>query len=274
MDALEAAQGLEIHGIATHRQVLALDQRVAQIARQIGMLEIGFVVRPRRQQHHMRLFVAFERRERREAILLATEKVGDMLDMQVAEHLGEDARNDQPVLQRVARPRGRLRAVGDDPPAAVRRTCEVDRIMMQPDAARRLDPLARPQVTVLAVHQRRRQQAFREQSLFAVEVGQHGVEQRRALGHGSRNLGPFVMRDDQRQRIKRPRTVRTLGVGIDIVSDPVFLNPPVDEFEPLLHVFRRHRIEMAEKFPPVRTHRPFFRQHFVVTVGAVRIDRE
>ena len=140
----------------------------------------------------MRLLVAVQRRERGEAILLVAEEIGDMLDVQVAEHLGKDARNDQPVLQRVAGARGRLRAVGDDPPAAVRRTRQVDRIMMQPDAAGRLDALARPQVTVLAVDQRRWQQAFRQQFLFAVEVGQHGVEQRRALGHGGRDLGPFV----------------------------------------------------------------------------------
>ena len=47
---------------------MALDQRIAEVTRQVGVLEIGFVVRPRRQQHDVRLLVALDRRQRGETI--------------------------------------------------------------------------------------------------------------------------------------------------------------------------------------------------------------
>ena len=50
-DALKAGQRLQEHFAIAHRQVVTLDKRQAQIMRQIDMLEIGFVVRPRCQQH-------------------------------------------------------------------------------------------------------------------------------------------------------------------------------------------------------------------------------
>ncbi len=49
VDALQSLQGFQIDTIVAHRQIRSFDQREAQIAREKNMLEIGFVVRPRRQ---------------------------------------------------------------------------------------------------------------------------------------------------------------------------------------------------------------------------------
>ncbi len=194
--------------------------------------------------------------------------------MQLAEHFRKNPRDDQPVLERVACPRRGLRAVAYGPPAAVRRAGEIDRVIVQPDSARRRDAAARPQVAVLAIDERRRQQPLGEQFLLAVEIGQDGVEQPGTLGNGGGNPGPFVVRNDQRQRVERPRTIGPLGIGIDVVGDAVFLDPAVYELEPLTHLLRRHRIEVVVELPPVRPHHAVIRQHLVVTAGAVRIDRE
>ena len=271
---LQAAQGFQVHRVAAHRQILPFDQRVAEVARQVGMLEIGFVVRPRRQQHDMRRLVALDRGERRQALLLVAEEIGDMLDAQVAEHFREDARHDEAVFQRIAGARGGLRAVGDHPPVAVGRPGQIDGVVVQPDIARRLDAVAGPQVAVLAIDQRRRQQTLGEQGLRPVEVGQHGVEHGGALGDRHRHLGPLLRRDDQRHRVQGPRPVGPIGRGIDVVGDAVFQDAPVDEFQALAHFVRRHRVEMVEELLPVRTYAAIRRQHFVVAVGAVGIDGE
>ena len=52
---LQAAQQLEEDAVVAHRQVAALDQRVAEVAGQVGVLEIGLVVRPRREQDDARV---------------------------------------------------------------------------------------------------------------------------------------------------------------------------------------------------------------------------
>lgn len=274
MDAFQAAQGLQINCVAAYRQVLALDQRKTEVAGEIGVFEIGFVVRPGRQQHDVWRFVTIDRRQRAQPVELVAEKIGQVLDVQVAKHLGEDARDDQPVFQRIACPGRRLRAVGDDPPAAVRRTRQIDGVIVQPDTTSRLDALTGPQVAVLTIDQRGRQQTFGEELLLAIEIGQHGIEQGGTLGDCRRYLGPFVGRDNQRQRIERPRPVGAVRIGIDVVGDAIFLDAPVDELQTLVHLVRRHRIEVAEELPPVRTYDPVRRQHFVVAAGAVRVDCE
>jgi hypothetical protein len=64
-------------------------------------------------------------------LLRLAKKSGEPVNMVVAERFGQDARGDQPVRQRVARAGGNLRAVGNHPPASVRRTREVGGVKMQ-----------------------------------------------------------------------------------------------------------------------------------------------
>jgi len=197
-----------------------------------------------------------------------------MLHVQVAEHFRENARNDQAVFQCITGPGRRLRAVGDDPPATIRRARQIDRILVQPDTAGRLDALTGPQIAVLAIDQRWRQQAFGKQLLLAVEVGQNGIEQGCPLRDRSRDFGPLFCRDDQRQRVERPRPVGAAGIGVDVVGDPVFLDPSIDEIKATMHFVRRDRVKMNEELPPVRTNSAVGIEHFIVAASAVGVDCE
>ena len=60
---LKPAQQLEINAIVADRQIAPFHQRVAEIAGEEGVLEVGLVVRPRRQQHDARV-VAIVRGDR------------------------------------------------------------------------------------------------------------------------------------------------------------------------------------------------------------------
>ena len=55
VDRLQAAERLQEHAAVAHRQVAALDQREAEVAREVGVLEVGLVVRPGREQHDARV---------------------------------------------------------------------------------------------------------------------------------------------------------------------------------------------------------------------------
>ena len=116
LGALQAGHGADEDAVVAHRQVLALDQQEAEIAREIGVLEIGFVQRPGRQHADRRIVAAAERRQIR---LQRLEERRDALDLQLPIDVGHGARQREPVLQRVARARRRLRAVAEHPPAAV-----------------------------------------------------------------------------------------------------------------------------------------------------------
>ena len=61
-------------------------------------------------------------------------------------HLLEDLA----ILERVARARGRLRAIGEQPPAAIRRARQVRGVDVQPGAIGGLQVLAGPEVVRMA----------------------------------------------------------------------------------------------------------------------------
>ena len=54
VDRLQSAQRLQVHAVVAHGEVGAADQGVAEVLREVGLLEVGGVVRPRRQQHDAR----------------------------------------------------------------------------------------------------------------------------------------------------------------------------------------------------------------------------
>ena len=140
VDALQAVDGLQPDAVVAHREVAALDEREAEVAREQRVLEVGLVVRARREQDDARRPVA-ARRPVQQRGAQRVEEGGEMLHVQVAEHLREDARDDEPVLERVARSGRRLRAVVDDPPAAVGRARQVGGVLQQMAAAGRAQPL-------------------------------------------------------------------------------------------------------------------------------------
>ena len=79
--------------IVAHGQILSLDEHVAEIARHIRLLKIGFVVRAGREHDHARL-VRLARRELREGVLRGEKKSGESMNVIVPERLRQNTRGD------------------------------------------------------------------------------------------------------------------------------------------------------------------------------------
>src|SRR5262245_39063450 len=94
---------------------------------------------------------------------------------------------------------------------------------MEKFSARRHETAAGPQIVVMAMDDGRRQKSFGKQAVRSIQVGQNRVQQARALLHGPREKMPLFSAYDQRQKIDLPKTVGSLGIGIDIVSYAVLL---------------------------------------------------
>jgi len=255
--AFQPAQRLQVQHVVAHREVFALHERQAQVAREKHVLEVGLAEGPRRQKRDVRR-VAFclalvfaHRRARRLG------QRGDELRIhgrkaphaQRAERIGKETRDDQPVFQRIAQARRRFGALRHHGPFACGRARQVHRHNLQILAARRRKALHRAQIAGVAVHQRGRQQPALQQRLLAVAIGHDGVEQLRALRHAALDHRPFVFVDQKRQQVERPWT-RLAIVGIDVVRDVVAAD--------LLHHRRRRLVEpghtvfaeQAEEAPP------------------------
>ena len=112
-----------------HHEVAALDEQEAEIAREIGLLEIGRAPRARRQDADAR-FAALA--ARLQAGAQFGEERRQALDVHVAVDGREGLRDDEPVLERVAGAGRRLRAVAEHPPAAVRPAADVGGVEPQP----------------------------------------------------------------------------------------------------------------------------------------------
>ena len=70
-----------------------------------------------------------------------------------------------------------------------------------------------------------------KKSTFAVEVGEHQVEQLGALDHSSLDATPFLVRQDERDRIERPRPVRAAVVALvaaNVVGHAVLFEQALD----------------------------------------------
>ena len=70
--------------IVAHREVLSLDEHVAEIAREISLLEISFVVRAGREHDDARIF-RLARRDARERILDVAKITGEPMDVDCRE---------------------------------------------------------------------------------------------------------------------------------------------------------------------------------------------
>ena len=52
MHRLQTLEGFEVEPIVSHKQIAAFHQRQPKVAGQVSVFEVGFVVRPRCQQHN------------------------------------------------------------------------------------------------------------------------------------------------------------------------------------------------------------------------------
>ena len=110
---------------------------IAEVAREVGVLEVGLVVRPGREQHDARRLRRPAARARAACRAACWKKPREPLHVQRRGRPRGTARDSQAVLERVARARRRLRALGEHPPAAVGRAREIEGGDVQVHAAGR-----------------------------------------------------------------------------------------------------------------------------------------
>jgi hypothetical protein len=269
----QTLQRLQVQALVAHREVAAFDQCQAQIACQVGMLEIGFVVRAGGEQHDARF--TFAGAHRAQAFHQRLVGGGQPLHPQVAEGLGEEARDDQPVFQQVAQARRGLRALRHNPPATGGIARQIESGDVQIRCARGRNAVQGPQVAGVALHQRRRQQVAREQLLGSVHVGHDAIEQLRSLQHAGFDLAPAVRRDDQREQIERPGSLRPVGVGVHVVGDAVVAQLALQIDGTAIEVVEAVTAEVFEETcPRRRSHSTrIFPPRIVPRFGARRVAR-
>ena len=175
----QPAQGFKKQPLVAHDQVAALHQAQAQVAGQIGVLKIGFVVRPGGQQGDVGSIAS--RAQCLEAVHERAVSGGQPLHLQRLKSLGKLARHRQAVFQQIAQPGRGLAALAHNPPIAIRSPRQVKRGHMQMHAAHRLDAVHGAQIARVALHQRRWQKPLRQKSLRSVHIGHHRFQQPHAL---------------------------------------------------------------------------------------------
>ena len=227
MHATESGQRLEVDAILTRHEVAALGEREAQIAREVGVFEVGLVVRARREQHDVRRFGA-ARRGRDEGFLKRPEETREQLDPLFAEGVGEQPRDDEAILQRVAGARRRLHPRADHAPSPIGAPPEIEGHQVEKRALRRPDAVTRAQKPRMRQDERCRHEAFHQQPLRSVEIGGNRVQQSGALAQAAGQQFPVVGGDDERQHVEAPGAGRTIGGCVDVVGDAVLEDLPLD----------------------------------------------
>ncbi len=137
-------------------EVFAFEQHEAEVAGDIGVLEIGLVVLAGGQDADAAVVPA---RIAVQRVAEIAEEAGEPMHMHLRIDVGEGARGGDAVLEREAGARRRLRAIAQHPPAAIRTAAEFEGAEMEEVSAGRLDADDRAQEFGIARDQFGRQQA-------------------------------------------------------------------------------------------------------------------
>ena len=225
MHGLQALQGFEVKLLVTHRQVIALHQAQAQIAGEVSVLEISFVVGPGGQQGDVRRGTRWA--SGLDAVDQRAVGLGQTLHGHGLKGLRKLPRHDLPVFDQVAQTRRRLCALRQQPPQTIRAACEVECGQRQKAPTHRGHAVHGGQIRRMALHQRSGQLATQHELLRPIGIGHDVFEQLHALQHARFDLLPVLVAQHEREQIKRPRALRLVGGGIHVVGDAVVAHLPL-----------------------------------------------
>jgi len=200
-DRSEAGDGADHDPAVLDGQVLAFEQHEAEVAGDVGVLEVGVVERAGREDGDTGVALV---REALQRVAKGAEEAGEAVDVVLGVEVGVDARGRDPVLQCEAGARGRLGAVAEHPPGAVGAAADFEGNEVQVVAAARRHPDHRPQPFAAAGDQAGRQVAVGDQAVRAVEVGDQRLEQVGALDQAAGDAGGFLLLDQDRNVGQRP----------------------------------------------------------------------
>ncbi len=262
--SLQTRHGANEHTVIADGEIFAFDQDKSEIAREIGVLEIGFVHRTRRQHANARIVLSVERGKCR---LESLKERCEALDMQRTVDIRHGARQRDPVLQGIAGARGRLRAIPESPPASLGRPANVDRIkpQMRATGGRRADQ--RPQEFRITGNHGRRQAAVAHQIGVAVEIVENGFEEFGALNDPCFELFPFRGVDQQRDVTERPRSYRAIRILIDAIEHTGISQMAIGAGKPALDLCRSQPGQHFDERQPMISKPPVTIHHLVEVVG-------
>ena len=267
VDRVQAAEGLEEHAVVAHREVATLDQGVAEVAREVGMLEVALVVGPGSEQHDARIVVV-ARRQADEGVAGGGEEGGQSPHPAFAVGLRQDAREHDAVLERVAGAGGRLRAVGEHPPRAVGSAHQVGGVEVQAPPAGHGELMARAQEAGMGEQHRRRQQAVVQQALRPVAVGEDEVEEVGALRQPGGDAVPLGAADDLGQGVELPRAIEAARIAIDVVGHPVLADQALRVLAPPRELVRAAQaLKLTGEGAPLRAQPPAAVEQLVPAAG-------
>src|SRR5262249_157224 len=140
------------------------NERKAEMSREIGMLEIGFVMRPWCEENNARL-VAPRRSKVEEHSTLLPEEGAQTLHVAVTDFVGQNSRDHVPIFPGVTGSARSLGAVRQDPPLAIGRAPQVTCMQMQINLRADLNAAAGTQKSLIRIHQFGREKAIAEEAL-------------------------------------------------------------------------------------------------------------
>ena len=123
---------------------------------------------------------------------------------------------------------------------------------MQVRAAHGLHAVHGAHIARMALHQGRRHEGFADQLLLAVHIAQDAFQQFGALGHTRTQARPGVGVEDQWEEVQRPRTLRAIAVGVDVVGDAVVAHLACQALAASVQIGQALRSEMLEERLPRR----------------------
>ena len=187
-------------------------------------------------------------RELRQRFPQRHEERREALHVALAEDGGQRARKDDPVFQRIARARGRLRAVAENFELPVVVAHQIGGVQMQPAVLRQPDAVARAQKAGIGPQQFRRKHAAQNRIRRAIQVRQQAVQQPRALDQSFADAVPLRGRNQQGNKIQAPGPVQAVRIAVDVVRDAVLVDQPPRLFASLAELAGLQLIEQGNKF--------------------------
>ncbi len=240
MHGLQALHRLQVEVLTAHRQVPALDQGQAQVARQVGLLEPGLAVGPRRQEHDAgRVTTGGLARGSLQRIQQPLVAASDVLHPHLPKDVGKLRRDQQAVVQHIPQTRRPLGPLGDDPPATIGPAGDIKGHDQESLATRGSRPVHGAHIARMAQQQGGRQEALMQELPRPIEVRQYRLQQLGALHETGLDFRPVLRLDQERQQFQRPGARRHAIGAEDVMGNPIPLNLLMDLGQAAVQVRRR-----------------------------------
>ena len=262
--ALQPARRAHEDDVLVADEVAPLHQLDPHLAREERVLVVGGVVHAGREQDDGEVAArrgGSDRVQDGEQLLRVVVDPGDAVPL---EELRERALHRGPVLEHVARPRGRAQVVLEHEVLALVVADHVDARHVRVDAAGRLDAdhlaheVARPE------EQLARDLPVADDPLLAVDVVEEEVERAHPLDDAAREPVPLRARDHARDQVEREDPLDPLLLAVDREADPLVHERQLDRVPPLLELLEAEPAELLRERPVVRPRRSGRLEHLVV----------